>query len=125
MSQRPLPLRFTIDGRAVRASTVVADKGPPWVATITTSLPALGLEVSSTYVGRQGTDTHIVHVLLAPGETRTCTEDREAGTLPLTHAREHLLYDHLAALQAHVGEHGGILAADVDDRTTAAVALTV
>lgn len=109
----------------MRASTVIADQGPPWVATLTTSIPALGLEVSSTYVGRQGTPTHTVHVLMAPGEIRTHTDEREAGTLPLTHAREHLLYDHLAVLQAHVADHAGTLAADVDDRTTAAVALTV
>lgn len=125
VSQRPLELRITLDGQPVHAATAVADQGPPWVVTITTSLPDQALELSSTYVGRRGTPTHIVRVAIAPGRhITTSTDERPQGALPVTHAREHLLHDHLAALHTHAAtHHAGTLAATVDDATVAAVAL--
>jgi hypothetical protein len=112
--QLPAPA-ITIDGQPARASTQLGYAGA-YSVTLSTALPARGIELHSSYLGHEQTATHAAHLLLAPGAHRLRHTEHGPGALPVAgparglpgaHGRGALLLDHLAELRAHLSELAG------------------
>jgi hypothetical protein len=116
-------ITVTLDGKTVPAETTLADVGAH-VAVVSTALPGLGLTVTNTYVGADDTDTIVVDLVLAPrpdGRARTETLPRDG--LPVTHARERCLLDHVARVRDAISErHTAVPAIDIGDAALEQVA---
>ena len=94
-----------LDGRRVWASTELAYAGA-YQLTLSTALPALGVELHSSYLGHPGAHESITsHLQLAPDLTpQTWVEHHAAADLPVSAARRRCLYDHLLELQQLLAE---------------------
>jgi hypothetical protein len=126
----PAP-RVMIAGRPVSCSTLVGYAGA-YSVTLSTALPALGVELHSTYLGHERTATLAGHLLLAPRRRRLRHVLHDPGALPVAGApgdqpgaggRGALLLDHLAELRAELGEldPGADVRVDVADAALRAV----
>ena len=115
------PIDLRVDGRPAPSATTMRTESPH-VIVLTTALTELGLTVLSTYVGADDVETTVVDVTLgrrpsAGREVRSVGRD----ALPVTHARERCLLDHLARVREAVEEATGSSATlDVADETLAA-----
>lgn len=101
------PIDLRLDGRPAPSATSMRAESPH-VVVLTTALTELGLTVLSTYVGADDVDTTVVHVALgrrpsARRDVRNIARD----ALPVTHAREQCLLDHLAHVREVVEEATG------------------
>lgn len=94
---------LTADG-ALEAETTHTAVGPH-VLVLTTTLPTAALTVTTTYTGAADVDTHVVDLALGPRLHATTTVRRlPREELPVTHARERCLLDHLAQVRAALTE---------------------
>jgi hypothetical protein len=102
----PLPdPRLAVDGRPVACTSRLA-YGGAYQLTIWTIVPALALELHSSYLGHPDGDTAVSHLQLRPGERPlTITGHHPGRCLPVREARRLCLYDHLAQLRELVAEH--------------------
>lgn len=93
-------LTVTLDGARVPAYTEFAYAGAHQL-TLSTALPALGVELHSSYLGHPDADESVAsHLQLAPDQhPRTWVETHPSGELPVSEARRACLYDHLVELQ--------------------------
>jgi len=110
------PIDIRLDGDVIASATTLRTDSPH-VVVLTTALADLGLTVISTYIGADDVETTVVDLVLGrrPAARRGVrTIDRDA--LPVTHARERCLLDHLAQVHETL-EHsaGAIVSVEVDD----------
>ena len=94
------PIRVQLDGRATPSETTLRQTAPH-VVVLTTALPDVPLTVVTTYVGADDVDTTAVDLVLArrpTAERDTRTMPRDA--IPVTHARDRCLLDHLGQVHA-------------------------
>lgn len=103
-----LAVSVSIDGLLVRAETTIGAVGATVVA-VSTVLADMGVQHSTTYVGARGASTTAVTLLQGPGGTIAGTREFDGQELPVTHARDLLLLDHAAELQAALAERTGAL----------------
>jgi hypothetical protein len=134
VQRRELPApEVTIDGVAEQASTQLGYAGA-YSVTLSTTLPARGLELHSTYLGHERTATLAGHLVLAPRRRRVRHLLHDPGALPVAGAagdqpgargRGALLLDHLAELRTQVSEVTGAedVRVDVDDAALRALEL--
>ncbi len=88
---------------------------------LSTSVPSAALTIHSTYHGHEGVDTVIVRLALMPRAPLQDTGWVPRDELPVTHARERCLLDHLAFVQETMQELvGGVISVDVSDASLAA-----
>lgn len=115
-----LPVQITLDGCPVGSSTRLTELGGYHVAlsTVLTD-PRLPIELHSSYVGHQGTATCATHLTLAPGDANTRVVEHEHDQLPVTHARERCVLDHLGVLVELAAEHDRRLGVQLPDRVLA------
>lgn len=89
----------SIDGRAVRSETLAAAAGAH-VLVLSTAIGELGVQLHSSYTGHPDTQTEIGELLIEPREgAETTSRSAAAGELPVSHARERCLDDHLWSLR--------------------------
>ena len=100
----PAP-RVSIEGRRVRAETLIASAGA-CALVLSTTVPERGITVHSTYLGHDGAPTQVAHLLLGGGRVESEAHSRPHAELPVVHARRRCLYDHLQRLQDLVAELG-------------------
>lgn len=95
---RRLPVSLTLDGAPVASETTIVDAGA-WTVCFATTIadPRAPVELHSSYVGASGAMTQAVHLRCGPGrgEAQTETVEHAAGALPVWHAHDRLLVDHL------------------------------
>lgn len=104
---------MSVDGVDARAETTI-DAVAATVVVISTALAELAEQHTTTYVGARGTATAAVTLLQGPDGPRSRTRAVEDTVLPVTHARDRLLLDHAAELQAALEERtGGAVSIDV------------
>lgn len=103
------PVRVCQDGAAIESETTAVSAGPH-VVVLTTAVPALGVLVTTTFVGGGDVDTVAVDLRLGPrpaGTNRTRVIPR--ASVPVTHDRRTCLLDHarelIVALRAHDRRH--------------------
>ena len=105
-----------IDGRRVRATTLLRYAGA-YQLTLSTAVPALGVELHSSYLGHPHGEAAISHLALTPdGEPATACELLPSGELPVAEDRRRCLYDHLAELQQHVSQTGALVQVELADQ---------
>jgi hypothetical protein len=113
--QRPIDgVRISVDGRVVASETTVTSAGPS-VLVLITALGELGITVTSTYIGHDGTDSLAAHLVVSRRTEELDHLEHSREALPVTHARGRCLLDHAAHVQEAVGqEAGAVVAVDVD-----------
>lgn len=116
----PQPV-LTLDGRRLAATTCITSPGA-YVVALQTALGTHGIELQSTYVGCEDTDTHVTHLLLARDAHAIETRAVPHADIPVMYTRRRCLYDHLVRLQDFAGELGlGRLQADLLEETLLAL----
>jgi hypothetical protein len=113
-TQQPLDgVRISVDGRPITSETTGTAAGPS-VLVLITALGELGVTITSTYVGHEGTDTLAAHLVVTRERRALEQADHSRDALPVTHARERCLLDHAQQVQeALVIRTGGTVAVDV------------
>lgn len=93
-------LTVRLDGARVPAYTELAYAGA-YQLTLSTALPALGVELHSSYLGHPDADEALAtHLGLAPeSEPLTWSATHRGAELPVADARRRCLYDHALELQ--------------------------
>jgi hypothetical protein len=126
VQRRELPApEVRIDGAIEPASTQLGYAGA-YSLTLSTTLPTLGLELHSNYLGHEHTATLAGHLTLAPDRRRVRHLLHPPGELPVAgaagdqpgaHGRGALLLDHLAELRTQLSEitDAEDVRVDVDD----------
>jgi len=97
-------VELRVAGRPLACETTVEAAGP-YVLVLTTSLPDEPLIVMTTYVGADDVDTVAVELLL--GERRVAHNQPRRlprDAVPVTHARDRCVLDHLAQVQSALAE---------------------
>jgi hypothetical protein len=90
---------MTLDQRPVEGETRLIELGGYHVALSTVVLSSdLPIELHSSYLGHPGTDTHATHLTIARGQADARVETHDSTQLPVTHARERCVLDHLQIL---------------------------
>jgi hypothetical protein len=113
---RPLTVALRLDGRSVPSSMRLVELGGYHVAIGTVVLSAeLPIEVHSGYLGHAGTRTRAVHLTIAPERAGTHVVEHDHDQLPVTHARERCLLDHLQVLVDLASELGHTLSVELPD----------
>lgn len=111
-------LEVTLGGKRVSSETTAICAGPD-VLTIVTVLPDHGVlfELTSTFVGHKGVDTHVAHLVLGPpGEDPAIeTEDHPHERLDPYHDPRGCAYQHIHALMEHLSRLGHEPAIDLPD----------
>lgn len=108
-----LPVIVSVDGVGTRAETTIAATGAT-VVVISTALAELAEQHTTTYVGAHGAPTTAVTLQQGPEGPRSRSRTVDDAVLPVTHARDRLLLDHAAELQAALERcTGGVVAIDV------------
>jgi hypothetical protein len=102
----PAP-RLTVDGRPLDCTTGLAYAGA-YQLTLSTVVPALAVELHSSYLGHPDGETAVSHLQLRPGEPPATVAELEPGrSLPVREGRRLCLYDHLAVLRELVADEAG------------------
>ena len=95
---RRLPVSLTLDGAPVETETTIVDAGS-WTVCLATTIadPRAPIELHSAYTGTRGAATRAVHLRCGPrgGEAETVAVEHAADALPVWHAHDRLLLDHL------------------------------
>jgi hypothetical protein len=117
-------LRLAVDGRQLDCTTQLAYLGA-YQLTISTIVPALAVELHSSYLGHPDGEIVIGHLQLRPGSSPVTVNEVQPGhTMPVREGRRLCLYDHLAVLRQLAADAGGGTATvDVADRALALVDL--
>ncbi len=119
MQRTPLPDPIVhLNGARLAASTLLAYAGAHQL-TLSTALPALGIELYSSYLGHPDAGESIAsHLQLGPDLTpRTWTETHPSDRLPVSEARSRCLYDHLFELQQLLGhQSNGEITVELTDQ---------
>jgi hypothetical protein len=114
---RPLTVRLTLDAQPVASTTRLIELGGYHVAVSTVVLgPQLPLELHSSYLGHPDTATRATHLTIAPGHADTHVMEHDQSQLPVTHARERCLLDHLQVLIELATELGHTLGVELPKR---------
>jgi hypothetical protein len=113
-----IDLKVSLGGARITTETTAICAGPD-VLTIVTVLPDHGVsvELTSTFIGHQGVDTHVAHLVLgAPGEdTQIHTTDHPHERLDPTYDPRGCTYEHIQILLEHLKRLGHDAAIDVPD----------
>ena len=107
-----------LDGARLAASALLAYAGAHQL-TLSTALPALGIELHSSYLGHPDAGESIAsHLQLGPDlSPRTWTETHPSDRLPVSEARSRCLYDHLFELQQLLGhQSNGEITVELTDQ---------
>ena len=121
MERIPLPdLAVHLDGARIPAHTLLAYAGA-YQLTLSTALPALGVELHSSYLGHPRADEALAsHLALAPDtDPRTWSSTHRGTELPVGEARRRCLYDHALELQELLAGHESAREATVELADTA------
>ena len=116
-----IELPVDIDGRPAASETLQASLSP-YVLTIGTTLPTLGVSVYSTYHGHPGAPSVAVHLARAPRRapgTEVC--EHSESMLPVIFARARCLRDHALRLQGVLIDLGYSAAVHLSDDAELAV----
>ncbi len=117
-ARRIIDLEIRLGGNPTSSETTAMWSGPD-VLTIATALPDHGVvfQLTSTFVGYRGVQTHITHLTLGPlGEDPTIeTEDHPHEQLDPRHRPRHCVYEHIHVLMEHLRRLGHDPAIDVPD----------
>lgn len=123
---RRLPVSLTLAGEPVESETTIVDAGA-WTVCFATTVadPRAPVELHSTYVGANGAATRAIHLRCGPGrgEAQTETAEHSANTLPVWHAHDRLLLDHLHVVVEHATNLSLTLAVGELDDALAALAV--
>ena len=104
-------------GTRVPAYTTLAYAGAHQL-TLSTALPALGIELHSSYLGHPDAEESIAsHLQLGPDlSPKTWVETHDGAGLPVSAARRRCLYDHVLELQELLrGVSGGEVTVELAD----------
>jgi hypothetical protein len=116
--RRIIDLDVRLGGQRVSSETTAIYAGPD-VVSIDTVLPDHGVlfELTSTFIGHKGIDTHVTHLVLGPfGEDPTIeTEDHPHERLDPTYDPRGCAYEHIQILMEHLRRLGHEPAIDVPD----------
>ncbi len=116
--RRIIDLEVRLGGARVTSETTAICAGPD-VVSIVTVLPDHGVlfELTSTFIGHQGVDTHVAHLVLGPhGEDpKIETEDHPHERLDPTYDPRGCAYAHIHTLMEHLARLGYEAAIDVPD----------
>ena len=99
-------LSVRLDGARVPAYTELVYAGA-YQLTLSTALPAIGVELHSSYLGHpDAAEALASHLSLAPeSDPFTWSTAHRGAELPVADARRRCLYDHALELQQLLGEH--------------------
>jgi hypothetical protein len=113
-TQQPVDgVRISVDGRPVTCETTGTAAGPS-VLVLITALGELGVTITSTYVGHEGTDTLAAHLVVSRQSRALERAEHSRDALPVTHSRERCLLDHAQRLQdALMARTGVTVAVDI------------
>jgi hypothetical protein len=75
----------------------------------------LAAELHSSYLGHRGTATRATHLAIGPGRAWTLVAEHDYEQLPVTHARERCLLDHLQVLVDVATELGHALSVELPE----------
>ena len=106
-----------VDGARVPAYTQLTYAGAHQL-TLVTALPALGIELDSSYLGHPDAGESIAsHLQLGPDlSPKTWCDTHDGGELPVSAARRRCLYDHVLELQQLLGAvNGGEVRVELTD----------
>jgi hypothetical protein len=113
---RPVTVRLNVDARPVASSTRLIELGGYQLAIGTVVLSTeLPIEVHSSYLGHPGTPTRAVHLTIVPERAETHVVEHEHHQLPVTHARERCLLDHLQTLVELASDLGHTVSVELPD----------
>jgi hypothetical protein len=117
--RRPIELRVAADPSADTRIAVVG----AYVVVISTALPAIGMELHSTYTGHpRGSKTTSAHLVLRPGcPPEVASVEHTAAALPVMYARAACLYDHAQRLLGLLASAGSATQVEVTDAAIAAL----
>jgi hypothetical protein len=120
MSARQPTVAVRLNGQAVASSTRLVAVGGYHVAIGTVLLSAeLPIEVHSSYLGHPDTVTRAAHLTIAPGRADILVVEHDHDQLPVTHARERCLLDHLQVLVELASELRHTLSVELPDHAPA------
>jgi hypothetical protein len=126
MARRTLPgITLSANGAPVELETIISPVSA-YVVCLSCAAPGLTVGLHSAYVGEQGAqDTAIARLVMSRHDTTARALTCSSAELPVTHARERLLLDHLAAFRELLSEEDAdVISIDVDDRALALAADT-
>ena len=107
--RRIIDLGIRLGGKRVSGETTAICAGPD-VLTVSTVLPDHGVlfELTSTFIGHRGVDTHVAHLVLGPlGEDPEIhTEDRPHELLDPAYDPRSCAYEHIHVLMEHLKRLG-------------------
>jgi hypothetical protein len=113
-----IDLEVKLSGTRVSSETTAICAGPD-VLTIVTVLPDHGVsfELSSTFVGHEGVDTHVTHLVLPPpGEDAEIqTEQHPRKRMDPEYGPRECAYQHIDVLMEHLRKLGHEPAIDLPD----------
>jgi hypothetical protein len=117
----PAPI-VGLAGSRVRSATTVASVGAYHLA-LATVLPDRGVELETFYTGHEQLgESHVTHLLLAPGSRALRAEPLTQSEVPVVWARRRCLYDHLQRLGDFLRELGyARVQIDIGDEALAGV----
>jgi hypothetical protein len=105
--------RISVDGRPVTGETTATAAGPS-VLVLITALGELGVTITSTYIGHEGTHTLAAHLVVTRERRVLEHVEHPRDALPVTHARDRCLLDHAQQVQdALVARTAGAVAVDI------------
>ena len=105
-------------GHVPMPSETVAGAAGDCVLVIATTVSELGTRIQSVYVGHEGVDTAVTRLDVTPYERVLEQDTRPRDSLPVTHARDRCLVDHLQHVREALDRQVDATAAvDVDDET--------
>jgi hypothetical protein len=119
------PVQIAVDDRVVDSATSAGPSGSRYVFVVQTSIAdaALPVSVHSAYVGAEGTDTLVTHLVQVPGrEPRLGMVGLGEDAMPVPHARERLLLDHLQRVQDVLADLGHAARIELGDEALSTVA---
>jgi hypothetical protein len=107
--RRTIDLTVTLGAKRVSSETTAVCAGPD-VLTIVTVLPDHGVlfELTSTFIGHEGVDTHVTHLVLGPpGEDPEIhSDDHPHERFDPRHDPRGCAYEHIDALMEHLSRLG-------------------
>ena len=114
-------LRIKIDGHATPVESI-AQGWNAYTLSLSTTLPSLGVELHSTFVGHHHCPTsRAIHLELAPGISRTSAVEHDAKNLPVLFARDRCLHEHAQQLVGFLTELGHACSVELDEHATTSV----
>jgi hypothetical protein len=116
--RRVIDLDVRLGGKLVTSETTAIWAGPD-VVVIITVLPDHGVvfDLTSTFVGHRGIDTHVTHLVLGPpgADPAIETADHPHERLDPTYDPRGCAYEHIQILMQHLRRLGHEPAIDVPD----------